>query len=61
MQPCAAILNTAPALLSEVPGQGAVVRRKAACGIAADNLLTGRLSILRGPRLTTYFPLKNGS
>jgi hypothetical protein len=41
MQPCAAILNTAPALLSEVPGQGAVVRRKAACGIAADNLLTG--------------------
>ena len=24
------------------PGQGTVVRREAACGIAADNLLTGQ-------------------
>src|SRR5829696_10369958 len=39
--PFAAILHTTSVLLSEVPGQGAVVRRKAACGIAADNLLTG--------------------
>jgi hypothetical protein len=41
-QPSAALLGTASALLSEVAEQGAVVRREAACGIAADNLLTAR-------------------
>src|SRR5215218_7459842 len=41
-QPSAAMLGTTSALLSQDAGQGAVVRRKAASGIAADNnLLTG--------------------
>jgi hypothetical protein len=39
-QPYAAMPGTTSALLKGVPGQGAVVRREAACGIAADNLLT---------------------
>jgi hypothetical protein len=39
-QPSAAMPGTASALLSEAAGQGAVVRREAACGIGADNLLT---------------------
>lgn len=41
-RPTAALLGTASALLTEVAGKGAVVRREAACGIAANNLLTGR-------------------
>ena len=40
--PSIAMLDTASALLGEVAGQGAVVRREAARGIAADNLLSGR-------------------
>jgi hypothetical protein len=36
----AALLGTASALLRKSAGRGAVVRREAACGIAADNLLT---------------------
>ena len=36
----AALLGTASALVGEVTGQGAVVRREAGCGIDADNLLT---------------------
>jgi hypothetical protein len=36
------LLRTTSALLTELAGQGAVVRGEAACGIAADNLLTGR-------------------
>jgi hypothetical protein len=39
-QPSAAMPGTASALLRVAAGQGAVVRREAACGIAADNLLT---------------------
>ena len=39
-QPSAALLGTASAQLKEAAGQGAVVRREAACGFAADNLLT---------------------
>jgi hypothetical protein len=43
------MLGTTSALLREAAGQGAVVQRGAACGIAADNLLTGRTpSILHG-------------
>jgi hypothetical protein len=38
----AAMLGTTSALLTEVVGQGAVVRCEAACGIVADNLLTVR-------------------
>jgi hypothetical protein len=34
--------GNASALLRKSAGRGAVVRRKAACGIAADNLLTGQ-------------------
>jgi hypothetical protein len=41
-RPSAAVLGTTSALLREVAGHGAVVRREAACGIAADNLLTDR-------------------
>jgi len=41
-RPSAALLRTASALLREVAEQGAMVRREAARGIAADNLLTGR-------------------
>ena len=40
-KPSAASLGTTSALLREPAEQGAVVRREAACGIAADNLLTG--------------------
>jgi hypothetical protein len=40
--PSAALLGTASALPRAPAGQGAVVRREAACGSAADNLLTGR-------------------
>jgi hypothetical protein len=40
MKPYAVLRGITSALLKEVPGQGAVVRREAACGIAADNLLT---------------------
>jgi hypothetical protein len=35
------LLRTISILLGEAAGQGVVVRREAACGIAADNLLTG--------------------
>jgi hypothetical protein len=35
------LLGTASALLREAAGHGAVVRREAMWGIAADNLLTG--------------------
>jgi hypothetical protein len=38
--PCAALPGTTSALLSQDARQGAVVRREATCGIAADNLLT---------------------
>jgi hypothetical protein len=39
-RPSAASLGTTSVLLGEVEARGAVVRREAACGIAADNLLT---------------------
>jgi hypothetical protein len=39
-RPCAALLDTASALLKEAATYGAVVRREGACGIGADNLLT---------------------
>ena len=39
-RPCVALLRTTSALLGEVAGLGAVVRREAAHGIIADNLLT---------------------
>jgi hypothetical protein len=42
----AAIHSTASAVLREAAGQGAVLRREATCGIAADNLLTDRRLIL---------------
>jgi len=45
-RPSATSLGTASALLNEVAAQGAVVRREAACGIAADNLLTGRTPLI---------------
>jgi hypothetical protein len=45
-KPSAALLGTASALPRAPAGQGAVVRREAACGIAADNLLT----VLKGLR-----------
>jgi hypothetical protein len=41
-RPCAALRGNASALLKKSAGRGAVVRREAACGIAADNLLTGQ-------------------
>jgi hypothetical protein len=41
-RPSVALSGTTSALLRALAGQGAVVRREAACGIAADNLLTGR-------------------
>src|SRR5215207_10166198 len=41
-QPAAALLSTASVVPGEVAGQGAAVRREVACGMAADNLLTGR-------------------
>jgi hypothetical protein len=34
------MLGTTSALLKEAAGQGAMLRRRATCGIAADNLLT---------------------
>jgi hypothetical protein len=43
-----ALLRTISILLGEAAGQGVVVRREAACGIAADKLLTGReASVMR--------------
>ncbi len=45
-RPSAALLSTASTLLKEAAGQGVVVRREAACGIAADNLLTGRTPLI---------------
>jgi hypothetical protein len=42
--PSAALPGTTLALLDEVAGQGALVRREDGCGIAADNLLTGSLA-----------------
>jgi hypothetical protein len=45
-RPSATLLGTASALLKEAAGQGAVVQREAACGIAADNLLTGRTPLI---------------
>jgi hypothetical protein len=39
-QSSAALLGITSALLSQDAGRGAVVRREAACGIGADNLLT---------------------
>ena len=39
-RPFATLLGTVLALLRELAGQGAVLRREAAYGIAADNLLT---------------------
>jgi hypothetical protein len=44
-RPSVASLGTTSALLDEVAGQGAVVRREAERGIVADNLLTGQLSV----------------
>jgi hypothetical protein len=41
-RPSAALLGTASVVLRRHAEQGAVVRREAACGIAADNLLTGQ-------------------
>jgi hypothetical protein len=40
--PFAALPGTTSALLKQVARQGAVMRREAACGIAADKLLTGQ-------------------
>jgi len=40
-----ASLGTASALLKERARQGAVVRQKATCWIAADNLLTGETAL----------------
>jgi hypothetical protein len=39
-RPFAALLGTATALDKWIAGEGAVVRREAVCGNAADNLLT---------------------
>jgi hypothetical protein len=39
-RPCAASPGTTSALLREAAEQGAMLRRGATCGIAADNLLT---------------------
>jgi hypothetical protein len=39
--------GTTSVLLIALAGRGAVVRREAACGIAADNLLTG-WAVIRG-------------
>jgi hypothetical protein len=47
-RPSAASLGTTSALLSEVAGQGAVLRHEATCGIAADNLLTDWEALHRG-------------
>jgi hypothetical protein len=41
-KPYATLLTPASALLKEVLGQGATLQREAACGIAADNLLTSQ-------------------
>jgi hypothetical protein len=41
-RPSVALRGTASTLLNMGAERGAVVRRVAACGIAADNLLTGR-------------------
>jgi len=41
-KPSAAPLGTKSALLRELARPSAVMRRKAGCGIAADNLLTDR-------------------
>jgi hypothetical protein len=41
-RPCAALLGTTSVLLTQDAGRGAVVRREAARGIVADNLLTAR-------------------
>jgi hypothetical protein len=45
-RPSSALLYTASTLLREGAGQGAVAQREAACGIAADNLLTGRTPLI---------------
>ena len=41
-RPSVALLRTTSVLLTELGNEGAVLRREAACGIAADNLLTVR-------------------
>jgi hypothetical protein len=41
-RPSAALLSTTSALLRQLAERSAVMRREAACGIAADNLLTDR-------------------
>ena len=46
-KPSVALSSTASVLLRKVPRRGALVRREAACGIAADNLLTGRGDLCR--------------
>jgi hypothetical protein len=43
----AAMLSTTSGLLDEASRQGAVVRREGMCGIATDNLLTGRTALSR--------------
>ena len=48
-QPSTALLGTASDVLSQDAGRGAVVRREAKCGVAADNLLTA--SVAAGMRL----------
>jgi hypothetical protein len=45
-RPSTALLGTASTLLNMGAGRGAVVRREAACGIAADNLLTEPIALL---------------
>ena len=47
MQPSAASTGTTSALLNDGSEQCAVVGREAACGIASDNLLTGRRGLCR--------------
>jgi hypothetical protein len=46
-RPSAALPSTASVLLRRAPRRGAVVGREAACGIAADNLLTDRRDLCR--------------
>ena len=41
-KPSAAVLGTASALLTELARRSTVMRQEAACGIAANKLLTGR-------------------
>jgi hypothetical protein len=53
-RPFAALLGTATALLSEVAGRGTVVRHEAACGIAADNLLTSEIPCREVARTCTF-------